>query len=82
MKRIDFVSPAARLEDALRQLEFAWQQTREHWDDPISRKVEDEYLMPIHGQVRSMLDAIGRLSGTMKHAEQECLHPRERHQAL
>lgn len=82
MKRVDFISPAARLEDALKQLEMAWMATREHWNDSISRKVEDEYLLPIHGQVRSMLDAASKMSLKMRKAEQDCLHPRERNVSL
>lgn len=82
MKRVDFVSPAARLEDALKQLEMAWMATKEHWNDPISQKVEDEFLVPLHGQVRSMLDATNKLALTMRTAEQECLHPRERSTSL
>lgn len=82
MKRVDFISPAARLEDALRQLEAAWMATREHWNDPISQKVEDEYLLPIHAQVRTMLDAVSKMSLKMRKAEQECLHPRERNASL
>lgn len=82
MKRVDFISPAARLEDALKQLEAAWMDTREHWNDPISQKVEDEYLVPIHGQVRTMLDAVSKMSLKMRKAEQECLHPRERNVSI
>ena len=82
MKRVDFISPAARLEDALKQLEASWMATREHWTDPVSQKVEDEFLVPLHGQVRSMLDAVSKMSLIMRKAEQECLHPRERHVAL
>lgn len=82
MKRVDFVSPAARLEDALKQLEAAWMATKEHWNDPISQKVEDEYLLPLHGQVRSMLDGVSKMSLKMRIAEQECLHPRERNVRL
>ena len=82
MKRVDFVSPAARLEDALKQLEAAWMATREHWDDSISQKVEDEYLMPLHGQVRSMLDAVDKMSMKIRNAEQDCLHARERNVRL
>ena len=82
MKRVDFVSPGARLEDALKQLEMAWMVTKEHWHDPISQKVEDEYLVPLHGQIRSMLDAVSKMSITMRKAEQECLHPRERSVSL
>ncbi|MCA9063474.1 MAG: hypothetical protein KDA96_10455 [Planctomycetaceae bacterium] len=78
MKRTDFISAAARLEDALKQLEFTWMATREHWSDSVSRKVEDEYLVTLHGQVRSMLDAVGTLSSVMRTAQNECLHRRER----
>lgn len=82
MKRVDFISPAARLEDALKQLEATWAATREVWNDPISQKVEDEFLVPLHGQVRSMLDAVNKMSLVMRKAEQECLHPRERRVSL
>lgn len=82
MKRVDFISPAARLEDALKQLEAAWMATREHWNDSISQKVEDEFLLPIHGQVRTMLDAVSKMSLKMRKAEQECLHPRERNASI
>ena len=82
MKRVDFVSPGARLEDALKQLEMAWRETREYWHDSISQKVEDDFLVPLHGQVRSMLDATSKMALTMRKAEQECLHSRERHVSL
>ena len=82
MKRVDFISPGARLEDALKQLEMAWMATKEHWHDSISQKVEDDYLVPLHGQIRSMLDAVSKMAITMRKAEQECLHPRERSVSL
>jgi hypothetical protein len=82
MKRVDFISAAARLEDALKELEAAWMETREQWNDSISQKVEDEYLLPLHGQVRTMLDAISKMSVKMRIAEQDCLHPRERNVTL
>lgn len=82
MKRVDFIGAAARLEDALKELESAWMATREQWNDSISQKVEDEYLLPLHGQVRTMLDAISKMSVKMRIAEQDCLHPRERNVRL
>lgn len=77
MKNADFLSPMARLDDALKQLEKAWTDTKEEWSDPVSRKVEDEYLMPLKGQVRAMLDTVEKLSGVMAKAENACSHPRE-----
>ncbi|MEY3460292.1 MAG: hypothetical protein RL215_3449 [Planctomycetota bacterium] len=77
MKRLDFVSPGARLEDALKQLEAAWQATKTDWDDAVSQRVEDEYLLKLRGQVRALLDGIGRTGMVLRKAEQECRHPRE-----
>ena len=77
MRHADFRSSAARLADAMKQLEQCWMETREEWSDSVSRRVEDEYLVPLHGQVRAMLDTVEKLSRVMSQAEQACLHPRE-----
>ncbi len=82
MRNADFISPMARLEDSLKQLEKAWMDTTEDWSDPISRKVEDEYLMPLKSQVSAMMDTVEKLSGVFTKAEQACSHPREMHQSL
>ena len=44
MRRTDFRSPAARLEDSLKQLELAWMDAKEDWSDSVSQKIEDDYL--------------------------------------
>ena len=77
MRNADFISPAARLADSLKKLEQAWMDSKEEWADPVSQKIEDEYLVPLHGQVRSMLDTVEKLSGVMSKAERACMHPRE-----
>lgn len=82
MKRADFLSPAARLEDALKQLERSWLATRQHWNDPVSQRVEDEFLVPLHAQVRCLLDAANKLAGVVRTAEHECSHPREQRYTL
>lgn len=82
MRNADFISPAARLEDALKQLEVAWVETKEDWSDSVSEKVEDNYLLPLKGQIRAMLDTVEKLSGVMSKAERACSHPREINQSL
>lgn len=77
MKRADFTSPASRLEDAMKQLENSWIATRHHWDDPVSQRVEEEFLVPLHAQIRCLLDAASKLSSVVRTAEHECSHPRE-----
>ncbi len=82
MKHADFVSPAARLEDAMNRLEHAWQQTKEHWSDPVSRTIEEDYLVPLHNRVALMLDAVNKISEVMGRAERACSHKRESGPAL
>jgi hypothetical protein len=82
MRNADFVSPASRLADALTRLEHAWQQTKDHWSDPVSQTVEEDYLVPIHNQVSLMLDAVNKISEVMGQAERECSHKRESDAAL
>jgi hypothetical protein len=77
MRKSDFISPASRLQDALKQLEQQWMVTRDEWSDPVSQRVEDEFLLPLHGQIQVMLDTVNKLSGVMAKAERECAHPRE-----
>ena len=82
MRHADFVSPAARLHDALIRLEHAWQAAKEHWSDPVSETVEEDYLIPLHNQVSLMLDAVNKVSDVMGRAERECSHSRESGPAL
>lgn len=77
MKRADFVSPAARLEDAMKHLEQQWALTKNSWNDPVSQKVEEDFLMPLHAQLRCLMDAATKLSSVVRKAEHECSHPRE-----
>ena len=77
MRHADLYVMAGRLEDAMNRLEKIWMETRELWTDSVSQTVEDEYLVPLHGETRSMLDAISRLAEVMGKAERECSHDRE-----
>ena len=77
MKRSDLVSPAARLEDALRKLEQSWADANQQWDDPVSHRIDEEFMRPLRSQIRSLLDASTKLAGVIQTAEVECTHPKE-----
>ena len=77
MRNADFLSPAGRLADAMKQLEKVWMETKEEWSDSVSAKIEDDYLIPLHGQVQCMLDTVEKLSAVCARAERACQHPRE-----
>ncbi len=82
MKRTDFQSPAVRLEDALKNLERVWSETKESWNDPVSQRVEEEFLRPLHSQIRCLLDATNTVSQVVRKAEHDCAHPREHRATL
>lgn len=63
---------AGRLQDALDQLQLAWQRTRNEWCDENSRFVEEELLQPLAEEVKGALPAIGLMSQTLQQAVREC----------
>ncbi len=63
---------AGRLQDALDQLQLAWQRTRNEWRDENSRFVEEELLQPLAEEVKGALPAIGLMSQTLQQAVREC----------
>ena len=73
MKIVDLHTGAARLADALDQLEVAWQRTKVSWNDESRRHFEAEHLAPITPTIRMTLDAVSRLSEVLGRAERECL---------
>jgi hypothetical protein len=62
---------------AAEKLEEAWEVARQNWDDVVSRTMEDEQLRPLLEQLRSTLDAVGRISATLTTACRECEDQRE-----
>lgn len=77
MRNADFHSPIGRLADAMKQLEYKWVETKEDWSDGVSQKVEDDYLVPLHGQVQALVDTVEKMAAVMAKAERACQHPRE-----
>jgi hypothetical protein len=67
----DLHSGAAKLEQAMRVLRARWEQTRHIWHDPISRAFEDNHLMNIEPQVKTVLDSVARLTEILDKAQQE-----------
>ena len=72
MATIDLFTGAAHLRDATEELQLAWQQTAEHWDDPVSRKFCQQYLEPIGPSVKMGLDAIGQMDHLIQQMQREC----------
>lgn len=66
------IDGAGQLKEAYDQLDAAWAQAREQWQDGVSRNLEEEYLEPLLTQVRITLDAIARMNGVLVTACRQC----------
>ena len=70
MALADLGSPAARIHSSLEDLQLAWANTLEHWQDENSVRFEEECLVPLARTIKLSLDAIGRMNESMQKAEQ------------
>lgn len=51
-------SARAKLKDTYRVLMTVWGQTRETWDDPVSRALQEQHLEPLETTIRAALGAM------------------------
>jgi len=68
----DVHTGAARLIDALEQLQVCWEQTTQSWNDEARHHFEEEHLEPIAPAIRQTLDAVNRLGDVLARAERDC----------
>ena len=62
----------AKLNEARKDLFVRWNQTKAHWDDPVSREFERTYLDPLEARLRSALGAMNHMAQVMQRLEQDC----------
>ena len=62
----------AKLNEARKDLFVRWNQTKAHWDDPVSREFERAYLDPLEARLRSALGAMNHMAQVMQRLEQDC----------
>ncbi len=72
MRPWDFDTSAARLRKATEDLQIAWQQTAEQWNDEVSQKFCERHLEPIGPAMKLSLDAVGRMQQLMIQIQNEC----------
>ena len=72
MKVADLTTGSGKLHHALKTLHAKWDQTRNGWHDPVSRRFENEYLALIEPQVSATLDRLAALAQVISAAEQAC----------
>jgi hypothetical protein len=69
---VSAASGRAKLASSLRDLKIHWDKTKTKWNDPMSRKLEEEFLGPLEPTVKSALLAITSMAELLARAQREC----------
>ena len=72
MRQTDLHTDAARLRDALKDLQIAWNDVSEHWNDRVSDKFCEEHLEPLGPVFKQSLDAVSRMSQLTDQIRRDC----------
>jgi hypothetical protein len=72
MKNWDFSTGAAKIELAMKSLQIADAEAERYWSDAAHQKFRENYLDPVEPKVRSMLEAIHRITGVFETADRQC----------
>jgi hypothetical protein len=55
----------------LNVLDAAWEKTREHWRDDMTRRFDTDYWTPLRSRSRSYLDDLRKLMEFLEAAERD-----------
>lgn len=62
----------AKMVGALKELMVKWDRTKETWDDPMSRTLEERVLLPLEPKIRSAATAMEKMGEVLARARREC----------
>lgn len=68
MRVSDLSGGAAKLANAVKQLNLKWEAAKETWDDARSRSYHETHIEPLVPAVKETLDALGRLAEVLDRA--------------
>ena len=68
----DLETNAAHLRDALDELQIAWRNTSESWNDPVSDNYCKTHLEPLGPAVKKSLEAVARMQQILDCVYRDC----------
>ena len=68
----DFYTSAAHIRDAFEELQTAWLDASQHWNDGVSRSFCENHLEPLGPVVKLALDSMARMSALADQMHREC----------
>jgi hypothetical protein len=61
-----------RLSKAMKDLLIQWEETKQTWDDPVSRGFEQRHLIPLQMDLKMAAAAMGQMSLLLDNIHREC----------
>ena len=65
-------SSRSKIQRLTKDLMVQWSRTQEQWNDPVSRRFETEYLIPLERAVAASSEAIDSMNEVVTRAKREC----------
>jgi hypothetical protein len=56
----------------MKDLLVRWERAKAKWDDPQSRKLEEDFIAPLKPKIRATLTALERVGAITAQARREC----------
>ena len=72
MRTCDLDTDAARLRDAAEELQIAWAEASDAWNDEVSRAFCERYLEPLGPALKGALDSITNMRQMVNQMERDC----------
>lgn len=61
-----------KLRDSYKQLKFAYERVKEHWDDDARRDFESMYLAGLESKILTAISGISRMQDVFTQARRDC----------
>jgi hypothetical protein len=61
-----------QLGKAIKDLTRRWAETKSVWDDPVSRRIEEDLLRPLEADLRNAVGAMDRVGVLLATIRREC----------
>ena len=62
----------AQLTKATKTLMYRWSQVNEHWDDPVSKHIEEKHLNPLLDAVNAAVGAMESMGEAIAKSRSDC----------
>ena len=63
---------SGRIGKAMKELLMQWEETKQVWDDPVSRSFEQRHLIPLQMDLKTATAAMGQMALLLDSIRREC----------